>query len=160
VARIRRLDLSVTLAPQLRRIKADREQIERLVLDLIGNALKFTPEGGRVAVAVEAAADGVVLLVSDNGIGIPEHEMESVFTPRFRSSLAVARGIGGEGLGLARAKEVVERHDGRITVDSTEGTGTTVWVSLPVEPGGQGGFAAWRRSHQSPTKGSTNGTNP
>lgn len=160
VARIRRLQLSVSLAPHLHRIRADRELIEQVVLNLVGNALKFTPEGGTVRVTLEDAGDGVELTVADNGIGIPESEIGSLFAPRFRSSLAVQRGIEGQGLGLVTSKEIVDRHDGRLTVESTEGVGTTVRVRLPADPDGQRGFAAWRRSHQRPTNGSTNGTNP
>lgn len=160
VARSRGLDFAVSLSPMLRRIRADRDQVEQVVMNLVGNALKFTPDGGRVSVVVESASDGIVLVVSDTGIGIPEHEVGSLFSRFFRSSLSVNRGIEGHGLGLAVTKSIVDHHRGHITVDSQEGVGTTVRVALPVDPSAQGGVSAWRRSHHSPTNGSTSGTNP
>ncbi|QZY30245.1 sensor histidine kinase [Nocardioides coralli] len=147
VARLRELDLTVSVAPHLRRVKADRERIEQVILVLVGNALKYTPSGGRISVTAQAAPEGVALTVVDNGIGISAEDLRALFAPEVRSSLVTA-------------KEIVDRHDGRLVVDSTEGAGTTVRVTLPAHPGDQGGFAAWRRSHPSPRNGSTNGTNP
>lgn len=158
IARSRKLDLSVMIAPRLPRVRADREQLEQVMLNLVGNALKFTPEGGRVSVVVEAAPSGVALVVTDTGIGIPEGELDSLFSRYFRSSVSVNREIQGTGLGLAVAKSIIDHHDGRVTVRSTEGVGTTVRVELPVDTGAQA-VPAWWANHQSPANGSTSGTN-
>lgn len=103
-----------------------------MVLNLVSNAVKFTPEGGQVRVAVRAVSDGTgtELVVSDTGIGIPVEEQGRLFTRFYRSS--TAQGVRGTGLGLAIVKGVVENHAGTITVDSQPGRGTTFVVRLPV----------------------------
>ena len=128
----RRLDVELDPAPDLRSIRADRTQLERIVLNLLSNAVKFTEDGGRVRVTAGNSPSGVVLTVSDTGIGIPADEQERIFSRFFRSSLSMTAEIQGTGLGLALTKTLVEQHGGTITVDSTEGVGTTVTVLLPA----------------------------
>lgn len=128
----RELDVRVLPAPDLRRIEADRTQLERVVLNLMSNAVKFTPDGGRVLVRAENAGEDVVVTVEDSGIGIPADEQERLFSRFFRSSLSMSAEIQGTGLGLALTKTLVEQHGGSVALTSTEGVGTTVTVRLPV----------------------------
>ncbi len=110
---------------------ADRSHLERVISNLLGNALKFSRPGGRVTVRLAADEKHVLLSVTDNGIGIPAAEQEQVFARFFRSSLSVADEIQGAGLGLALVQTVVEWHGGTVGVESIEGEGTTVTVRLP-----------------------------
>ena len=110
----------------------DRDMLERVVVNLVANAVKFTPAGGRVAVALSVGADGPTVQVSDTGIGIPVAEQEHLFTRFFRSSNAQRQAIPGSGLGLSIAQAVVRQHGGTIRVASAEGEGTTFWVDLPA----------------------------
>lgn len=110
----------------------DRDMLERAVVNLVANAVKFTPREGQVVVGLTAHEDGSTLLVRDTGIGIPVEEQEHLFTRFFRSSLAQRQAIPGSGLGLSIAHGVVRKHGGQIRVASAEGEGTTFWVDLPA----------------------------
>ncbi len=112
-------------------VLGDPAQLDRVLLNLIGNAIKFTPAGGRVTVVVEAREDELVLRVEDTGIGVPAAELDSLFTRFFRASNATSRQIPGTGLGLAIVASLVAAHDGRVEVDSVERRGTTFTVVLP-----------------------------
>lgn len=123
-----RLELPEEAVPYL----GDEDMLERVVVNLVSNAVKFTPPGGRVAVSL-ARADGEALIeVSDTGIGIPVEEQELLFTRFFRSSNAQERAIPGSGLGLSIARAIVEMHGGVVDVESEPGDGTTFRVRLPV----------------------------
>ena len=113
-------------------IAGDRARIAQLLDNLVSNAIKFTPEGGRVDVRVRALKKQAVLEVRDSGMGIPASEQEFLFQRFFRTSTATEQAIQGTGLGLAITKAIVEAHSGRITVASEEGEGTTFQVSLPL----------------------------
>jgi len=103
------------------------------VLDnLISNALKFTPRSGRVFIRVSADGSDAVVEIEDTGVGIPTDEQDRLFERFFRSSTATEQAIPGTGLGLTIAKTIVERHEGSISIESTEGAGTTVRVRLPA----------------------------
>ncbi len=131
LAEEKRVDLKIIAQRGLPPVLADRSHIDRVVANLLGNALKFSQRGGRITVRVGADEESVVLTVSDTGIGIPAHEQERVFTRFYRSSLSVADEIQGAGLGLALVQTVVEWHGGTVEVDSVEAQGTTVTVRLP-----------------------------
>ena len=111
----------------------DRARMERVLVNLVGNAIKFTPEGGRVDVTVRSGDEGVELEVRDTGTGIAEEEQDKLFTRFFRTTAAQDAAVPGTGLGLAIAAEIVERHGGHVDLRSTLGEGTTVTVRLPVE---------------------------
>jgi signal transduction histidine kinase len=117
---------------------ADRDRLHQLLDHLVSNALKFTPPGGEVEVAVTRDGDGdgnaVVLTVRDTGIGIAEDEQERLFERFFRTSEATKRAVAGAGLGLTVCKAIVEGHGGSIGVTSRAGAGTTVRVVLPAHP--------------------------
>ena len=113
-------------------VDGDRDRLGQLVDNLVSNALKFTGAGGEVVVTLRPDATGTVqLAVSDDGVGIPDAEQQHLFERFFRSSSSTTRAVPGAGLGLTIAKTIVEVHEGRISLASTEGVGTTVRVRLP-----------------------------
>jgi signal transduction histidine kinase len=114
---------------------ADRDQLEQVLTNLIHNAIKYSPDGGPIDVAVEAVGDDVTLSVRDRGVGIPASEVRSVFDLFFRSRAGGSRqAVGGMGLGLYISKEIVGRHGGRIWVESEPGRGSTFFVRVPRVP--------------------------
>ncbi len=133
----RHLDLVLRLPDVPVMHEGDPEQVERLVLNLISNGVKFTPDGGRVELVVSDLGDTVEVVVLDTGMGIPADEQDQLFTRFFRASTATAQAIQGTGLGLTIVQAIVERHGGRIAVASSEGVGTTVSVSLPRRQGAE-----------------------
>ncbi len=123
-------------------VEADRPRIAQLIDNLVSNAVKFTPAGGRVTVRVEAGDDDALLTVEDSGIGIPEAELERLFERFFRASTATSREIPGSGLGLSVAKTIAELHGGSLELRSREGEGTTVVARLPRGSAGTRELAA------------------
>jgi len=116
-------------------VRADRGRIFQLLDNLVSNALKFTPEGGDIQLRTHQSADGIVLDVSDSGIGLAPGEADRVFERFFRSTRVVDSQIPGTGLGLFIAKAIAEAHGGRISVASREGGGTTFRIELPAPLG-------------------------
>ncbi len=110
----------------------DKDRMEQVITNIISNAVKYTPSGGRVEVTCFARYTEAVVRVSDNGIGIPEKDLPRIFERFYRVDKARSRESGGTGLGLAIAKELVEMHGGRIEIKSREGKGTSVIISLPM----------------------------
>ncbi len=136
----RRIALTVDQVP-VPPVWGDARRLRQVLGNLVGNAVKYTPDGGRVTVRVEPDPDpdrrGVRLTVADNGPGIaPEHQAH-VFDRLYRVDSSRSRGTGGFGLGLAIAKELVDLHGGRIWVESVPGHGATFFVVLPEAPLGQ-----------------------
>jgi signal transduction histidine kinase len=125
--------LHCTVAPNLPLACVDPVQVERVITNLVGNAIKFTPAEGTVSLSVEpAAADEIVLEVRDNGAGIPPNELPLVFE-KYRCQ-APSSPIDGSGLGLFIVEAIVKAHGGRIAITSTAGQGTTVTVHFPISP--------------------------
>lgn len=122
------VQLSSHVAPGLSPLDVDPVRIGEVLANLLSNALRHTPPGGAVQIAVAECDDGVSLTVSDTGPGIPAHEVAHIFDRFVKSTDS-----GGAGLGLAIAKTLVEAHAGRITVASAPGSGTIMRVTLPVE---------------------------
>ncbi|HEY5059278.1 MAG TPA: ATP-binding protein [Gaiellaceae bacterium] len=112
-------------------IVADRLRITQVLDNLVSNALKFTDGGGTVTVSVRRDGDAASVTVADDGIGIPAGEQGQLFSRFFRSSSATERAIPGTGLGLAISRALVEQHGGTISLESDEGEGTRVTVTLP-----------------------------
>jgi two-component system phosphate regulon sensor histidine kinase PhoR len=111
-------------------IIADSTRLEQVLINLLHNAIKFTPEGGEIEVAIDSLyEDEVVFIVRDSGIGIPREDHSRIFERFFKTDRA--RTSGGTGLGLAIARHLVEAHGGRIWVESREGFGSQFFVSLP-----------------------------
>ena len=126
-------DLTVTIRTNQEAafILGDPDQIERLLVNLVGNAIKFTPPGGHIILSISGSAAAVVIDVSDDGIGIPTDEHEAVFGRFFRGTESTKEVIPGTGLGLAIVEAIVERHAGTLSLDSIPGRGTTFRVRLP-----------------------------
>jgi PAS domain S-box-containing protein len=142
------------IAPGLGSAVVDHAQLERALLNLLTNAVKFTPAGGSVTCTVERdEQDNIVFTVTDTGIGIPKQEQDRLFTRFFRSSLATSRAIQGSGLGLVIAKTIVEAHGGTLHLKSAEGEGTVVTVSIPAgtEPARRATAASARKAPAPPT---------
>jgi signal transduction histidine kinase len=137
LATLQNVTIDVDPVPEDPEILADEVQLQQVFTNLVSNAIKFTPSGGRIEVGSEshAAADGskwATVRIADTGIGISSDEINHVFTRFYRASNAMNGAIPGTGLGLAISKDIVDRHGGRIDVASTLGSGTTVTVSLPL----------------------------
>ena len=124
----------------------DEDRINEVLGNLLSNAFKFTPRGGRVALAVTPVDDKVVITVNDNGAGISAEHLPHIFDKFFQADNQAQAATKGTGLGLAIAREIVEAHGGDITVESRVGEGTTFVVTLPIEPPG-----ARRRPIPTPT---------
>ncbi|MFI5911228.1 ATP-binding protein [Dactylosporangium sp. NPDC051541] len=113
----------------------DRDQLERVVINLLDNALKFTPAGGSARLSADGDGEQVRLTVSDTGMGIPDDEIDQIFEQFFRSSRSQEHQSQGTGLGLAITKTIVERHGGRIWATPATGQGTVVTCLLPCRSG-------------------------
>ena len=131
VAAARGIDLRTQTRP-LAEVEGDRARLHQVLDNLLSNALKFTPAGGSVEVRLTEQDSTAVLEVADTGLGIPEAEQARLFERFFRSSSATENAIPGTGLGLTITKAIVERHGGRIELESAENAGTTVRVQLPL----------------------------
>jgi len=125
------IHLSCTLESSGPTVRADREAIGETVVNLLLNAIKYTPEQGTVSIEVRAEDDSVLLEISDTGIGVPPAELARIFDEFYRAANARQIERNGTGLGLSLAKQVIELHDGSISVFSTEGSGTTFRIVLP-----------------------------
>ena len=121
--------------PDLPLILGDRDRLIQVFMNLIDNALKFSPEGGQVVIRAEAARDRVACSVSDEGIGIAEEDTERIFDKFYRADHNGRHEIPGTGLGLPIVKHIVESHNGSISVESLPGRGSTFTVRLPLEGG-------------------------
>jgi signal transduction histidine kinase len=112
----------------------DEDRINEVLGNLISNAFKFTPRGGKVSLKVAPVDDSIVVTVSDVGAGISAEHLPHIFDKFFQADNQAQAATKGTGLGLAIAREIVEAHGGDITVESEVGVGTTFVVSLPVQP--------------------------
>ena len=128
----RRLDVVVDVASDADIITGDPRRLDRALINLLTNAIKFTPDGGRVTVSTRRAGDRVRIEVADTGIGIPLEDQAKVFDRFFRSSSATHLAVPGTGLGLAITKMIVEGHGGEIEVSSAPGEGTRFILTLPL----------------------------
>ena len=124
---------------------ADKERIEQVLTNIVGNAIKYTPEGGKIEVTARSfegkrserskTEQFIRISVKDNGIGIPKEDLPRLFERFYRVDKARTSDMGGTGLGLSIAKEIVEAHGGNISVTSEENDGTTVVIELPLDTG-------------------------
>ena len=126
--------LTMVLEPGLPQITADRERVTQVMMNVVSNAIKYTPDGGKIEVSAGKLEGGRVWLeVSDNGIGIPGHDRGRIFERFYRVDKARSRESGGTGLGLSIAKEIVDQHQGDIRIVDKQEPGLTIRVELPVE---------------------------
>jgi heavy metal sensor kinase len=112
-------------------VRGDAERLRNALGNLVSNAIRYNREGGRVDVSLSAGEEEAVLTVADTGVGIPADARDRVFERFYRVDGARSRDAGGNGLGLAITKWIVEAHGGRISLESEEGVGTTVTIRLP-----------------------------
>ena len=134
VLRVRDLDVRRELSDEPVVVFGDAHALERVAINLVGNAIKFTPDGGTVVLSVSAFDQQALMTVSDTGLGIAEADQEQLFTRFYRASTATEHAIQGTGLGLSIVHSLVTQHEGTVSIDSAPGSGTTVRVALPRCP--------------------------
>jgi signal transduction histidine kinase len=127
----KQLGLTVLLAPDLPSGRGDERRLAQVLLNLVGNAIKFT-EAGEVHVQVAATDDSYVVSIADTGPGIAEADQEKIFDEFHQADSSSTKQKGGTGLGLSIAKRIIDMHGGRIWVESRLGKGSTFWFTLPV----------------------------
>jgi histidine kinase len=128
------VNLRVETSPELPPILIDADRISQVLINLIGNALQYTPEKGQVSVQVDRVGDEIHTRVKDNGVGIPPEHLPHVFTRFYRVDKSRSRAGGGSGIGLTICKHLVEAHGGRIWAESEgAGKGSTFTFSLPIK---------------------------
>jgi signal transduction histidine kinase len=131
----RGLHLTTDLAEPLPLAEIDPDRIGQVLVNLLGNAYKFTDPGGQVTVRTRQVAGEIRVQVADNGPGIPRAQLESIFERFHRAPSAASRRAGGSGLGLAIARAIVEEHGGRIWAESDVGKGAVFTFALPIRTG-------------------------
>ena len=120
-------------------IMGDRGRIEQVMLNVLGNAVRYTPDGGHIRVTAGTVGERVWMEVADDGIGIPKADRSRIFERFYRVDKARSRESGGTGLGLSIATEIVQRHNGTLSLVDREGPGTTVRLELPIRQSEVGG---------------------
>ncbi|MGF7206795.1 signal transduction histidine kinase [Skermanella aerolata] len=131
-ARERHLRLTVDPGPEGTALIADARAVRQIILNLLSNALKFTPDGGWVTLSGGRTAHGVVLAVADNGIGIDPSDIARVCEPFWQAEPVLSRRYGGTGLGMPLVQALVDLHDARLKIESVVGQGTRVTVEFPM----------------------------
>ncbi len=111
----------------------DNHRMEQVIINIISNAIKYTPDEGTVDIQVIKRDELAIIQVKDSGIGIPTEDVVHIFDRFYRVDKARTRNMGGTGLGLSIAKEIVNGHDGNIKIESEFGKGTVVIISIPLD---------------------------
>jgi signal transduction histidine kinase len=131
------LALELAVAPSLPPVAADRDKLRQVLVNLVGNAVKYSPAGGRIEVEVKADDGQVAVVVRDEGLGIAPSEQNLIFEKFYRADANMTRGVSGSGLGLYISRELVHRMGGTISVESRPGEGSTFVVTLPAARAGR-----------------------
>jgi two-component system phosphate regulon sensor histidine kinase PhoR len=126
------VDLTFATPPRVVRVAADSDRLRQVVANLIDNAIKYSPNGGKINVRVFVDGDRGVVEVSDHGVGIPAHEQQRIFEKFYRLDPSMTQGVGGSGLGLYISRGLVREMGGDLTVSSRFGSGSTFTVTLPL----------------------------
>lgn len=138
LAEARQLSLSLNLAPGLPRLQGDRARLKQVVLNLLDNALKYTPPGGAITISAEVEREGqgcrLVCRVADTGEGIPADDLPYIFDKLYRVRRVRGRPVEGSGLGLTIAQQIIRAHGGELEAASEPGRGTTFTFTLPCTP--------------------------
>jgi hypothetical protein len=140
---VKSIQIEAEIPESLPAIYGDKEKIEQILTNLIGNAIKFTPDGGKIIISAKPLShdqedgygDMVGISVKDTGIGIPAEHLDAIFEKFHQVEGSLHRSVSGTGLGLAIAKGLVEAHQGKILVESDVGKGSTFTFTLPVSQG-------------------------
>lgn len=127
------ISLNAKIEADVSKLKGDTDQFKQMLINLIDNALKYTPEGGAIEVAAYNLENNVVIRIKDNGIGIPKEHIPRLFERFYRVDKARSRNVGGTGLGLAIVKHIVLQFEGKIEVQSEVGKGTEFILSIPTK---------------------------
>ena len=133
--------LTLDIAPDVGDVNADRDRIEQVLTNVLSNAIKYTPDGGKISITAGRENGNVFCRIQDNGIGIPEKDLPRLFERFYRVDKARSRESGGTGLGLSIARDMLNQQHGEIQIASVFGEGTTVTVSLPCAQPDAGGEA-------------------
>jgi nitrogen-specific signal transduction histidine kinase len=126
------LELSITLAPDLPEVLGDARKLDQVLLNIMSNAVKFTPSGGHISIAAQRNAGGIALIVADTGVGISEDELAEVLKPFVQGRDSERRLVRGTGLGLPLADQMMKMHGGSMSLASRRGEGTVVTLQLPT----------------------------
>jgi signal transduction histidine kinase len=126
------IEIALVMPEPVGQMHGDGDRLRQVLINLLDNAVKYSPDGGRVEVRVEQNGSSVRFAVSDEGLGIPHGEQQRIFGKFYRLDPQLTRGVGGTGLGLYICRELVRRMEGRLTVTSREGGGSTFYVDLPA----------------------------
>jgi two-component system phosphate regulon sensor histidine kinase PhoR len=137
-----RIELAIRSAMPLEPVVGDGDKLRQILLNLVDNAVKYSPEGGLVEIRVQPREGGLRFEVSDQGLGIAHGEQQRIFGKFYRVDPNLTRGVGGTGLGLYICRELARRMDGRVSVSSREGEGSTFVVDLPLVAARSGRQAA------------------
>jgi PAS domain S-box-containing protein len=129
----KRLNIRLDIPTSLPQMRGNPIRLRQMLDNLLGNALKYTPEGGDISIQLESQEEQIIMRISDSGPGIPPADQPHIFEKFYRAS-NVPKGVGGSGLGLAIVKSIVDNHHGRIWVESLLGQGTTFTIVLPLSP--------------------------
>jgi len=116
----------------LPQVSADREKMELAVQNLLENAVKYTPEGGKIDISLEKDNDNIIFKIKDTGVGIPDDQHERIFTKFFRGDNVIRMETEGSGLGLYTTRNIIDAHKGKIWFDSKEGEGTIFTFTIPI----------------------------
>lgn len=133
LAEKRDIELTTSFDDEELIIEGDEMKIQQVIINIVDNAIKYTPDGGKVWVEAYKGIDSAIIKVSDTGIGIPQEDILKIFDRFFRVDKARSRETGGTGLGLSIAHKIVLMHDGNIHITSKEGKGSTFYVELPLK---------------------------
>ena len=114
-------------------VYADRDGIERVILNILSNSIKYTPDGGKIDIYVGYVHNDAYVKIKDTGIGIPKNDLERIYERFYRVDKARSRQLGGTGLGLSIAKEIIEKNNGNINIKSKVNEGTEVVIQIPVK---------------------------
>ena len=125
--------VTLELPDWLPQVRADRERVMQVMMNIVSNAIKYTPDGGRIILSAGLEGDRVWMQVDDNGIGIPAGDREHIFERFYRVDKARSRQSGGTGLGLSIAQEIMRQHEGRLFLVDKEEPGLTIRMELPIE---------------------------
>ena len=130
--KMRKINFAYHKPSQLPSVSIDKEKMSLAIQNLIENAIKYTPEKGKISVDLEQQENNILFKIQDGGVGIPKDQQARIFTKFFRGSNVIRLETDGSGLGLYTTKNIIEAHRGKIWFESEEGKGTTFYFSLPI----------------------------